>query len=160
MRNTVACSLYPVIPTGAKRSGGTPVFVLAVACSCRHSERVFRARRTPMNSAPPQPPDPFSRKTPPIAWCPILRFFLAKGGSTSNSARSRIFFREFPRNSPCQAPRRQKIPLTPTPSTTCPRKIVGIVVMLHLLQLIHGSNPSSFGQHRAVILAQPQESSF
>jgi hypothetical protein len=36
-----------------------------------------------------------------------------------------------PRFSCCQAHRRQKIPLTRTPSTTSLRKIVGIVVMLH-----------------------------
>src|ERR1017187_4911569 len=32
----------------------------AVVCSCCHPERVFRARRTPMNSTLPQPLEPFS----------------------------------------------------------------------------------------------------
>jgi len=63
-------SPHAVIPTAGgalcRRSGGTPAFrrclflFFAVACSCRHSERVFRARRTPMNPTPPQPSAPFS----------------------------------------------------------------------------------------------------
>ena len=66
--------LSTVIPTGGgalcRRSGGTPAFrrclflFFVVACSCRHSERVFRARRIPMNTAPPQPLTPFSHKIP------------------------------------------------------------------------------------------------
>jgi hypothetical protein len=38
------------------------------------------------------------------------------------------FFREFPRKIACQDPRHPKIPLTHTPSTTSPRKILGILV--------------------------------
>src|SRR5208283_679058 len=34
--------------------------VFAVVCFCRHPERVFRARRTPMHHGPPQLPTPFS----------------------------------------------------------------------------------------------------
>jgi len=54
-------------------SGGTPAFRLCsccclfsvVVCSCRHPERVFRARRTPMNSRMPQPSTPFSHSRVP-----------------------------------------------------------------------------------------------
>jgi hypothetical protein len=50
-------------------SGGTPAFVLAVVCSCRHPERVFRTRRTPTNLSQPQPSAPFSHQTPILLGC-------------------------------------------------------------------------------------------
>ena len=56
-----------------------------------------------------------------------------------------------PNKSACQAPRHQKIQLTPAPSTTSLRKIVGILVMLRLIQLIYGSNPSRGSLYRAEI---------
>jgi len=90
-----------------------------VACSCRHSERVFRARRTPMNPTPPQPSVPFSRKTPPLSPCKKTSRRTLK--NTNKSA--------------CQDPRCQKIPITSPESTTSLRKIVGILVMLRLIHL-------------------------
>ena len=55
-----------VIPHPERSEGGG-------ICFCRfvcHSERVFRARRTPMNSLQSLPPEPFSHILPP------LQFFL------------------------------------------------------------------------------------
>jgi len=56
-----------------------------------------------------------------------------------------------PSKSACQAPRRRKIPITPTPSTTSLRKIAGILVMLRLIHLTYGSDPSRGSFDRAEI---------
>jgi hypothetical protein len=81
---------------------------------------------------------------------PVLRF---AGGS--RGLQPRTFFLsptlKNPSKSACQAPRRPEIPITPTPSTTSLRKIAGILVMLRLIQLIYGSNPSRGSLYRAEI---------
>jgi hypothetical protein len=63
----LACSFCLSFRSVAKESA----LVLSVACSSSlfvfrcHPERVFRARRTPTKLGPPQPPTPFSHKSPP-----------------------------------------------------------------------------------------------
>jgi hypothetical protein len=129
----------------------------AFVCSCCHSERVFRARRTPMNPIPPQPPSPLSHKIPAFAFCrreqgasaPLISQVESRGFSPGSFFRSTTL--KNPSKSACQAPQPRKIPLIPTPSTTSIRKIVGIVVMLRLIQLTYGSNPSRGSFDRAEI---------
>jgi hypothetical protein len=54
---------------------------------------------------------------------------------------------KIPSKSACQPPRTSKIPLTNTVPTTSPRKILGIVVMLRLVQLTYRSKPKSSFWH-------------
>ena len=54
------CPPHPRIPRANHPSHPQ---ISAVACSCCHPERVFRARRIPTKLAPPQPPIPFSHES-------------------------------------------------------------------------------------------------
>jgi len=103
-----------------------------VVCSCCHPQRVFRARRAcPERSrrnpdtAPPQPSTPFSPQTPAHS-----------SSLTAHSRNKKIAVAPLknPSKSACQAPQPRNIPITRTPSTTSPRKILGIVVMLRLVE--------------------------
>jgi hypothetical protein len=102
------CLFYAVILSGAAR----------VLCE-------LRSRRTPTKLILPIPPTPFSPQTPAHS-----------SSLTAHSRNKKIAVAPLknPSKSACQAPQPRNIPITRTPSTTSPRKILGIVVMLRLVE--------------------------
>ncbi len=62
------------------------------------------------------------------AFAPRANRFLTPSSTLSRMRKKSL---KNPSKSACQAPRTPKLPLTPTPPTTSPRKILGMVVMLH-----------------------------
>jgi hypothetical protein len=136
-REPLSLALPPlsVIPTGAlsepqaSRMGaveGPPHFVVACSCSSFCPERSRRAES-------PYLPLLLSFGRERGASAPRRMPHERNGFSPGPSPAKDIFLKN-PSKSACQAPRCQKILLTNIASTTYLRKILGIVVMLHLIK--------------------------
>jgi hypothetical protein len=99
----------------------SPLFVLAVVCSCCHPERIFRARRIPTNPTPPL--HPFLPQNPrPCSYRPPLHPHATQLTAHSSNRKNRPPTPQKTQQIPLSSPSKPQIPPNPHQPNHFPQK--------------------------------------